>query len=190
MTSFIKDHILVDAALQQEIMRRITVANICVSQPLHTADPLGLLECLAAKRSSVYLHRCGISLRTLIYPAMSNQEQLSCLNQCSHQLTSAAVKGEFNYVSLLGNAWLLVNLLGVFVDTLLFLHDASKPVEISANAIATAGVANEIRRGRNPRRGVRGTAGHALAGCEPQVESFGWARTRSNRSVRRDRNGA
>ena len=32
-----------DPALQQEIMRRITVANNCATEPLPTADPLGLL---------------------------------------------------------------------------------------------------------------------------------------------------
>jgi ADP-ribose pyrophosphatase YjhB (NUDIX family) len=46
---------LVNPALQQEIMRRITIANICVSQPLHTADPLGLLEMPGGKEVSVYL---------------------------------------------------------------------------------------------------------------------------------------
>ena len=51
----IKDHMLVDPALQQEIMRRITVANICTSQPLHTADPLGLLALPGGKQVSVYL---------------------------------------------------------------------------------------------------------------------------------------
>jgi ADP-ribose pyrophosphatase YjhB (NUDIX family) len=50
----IRDHMLVDPALQQEIMRRITVANICVSQPLHMADPLGLLEMPGGKVVSVY----------------------------------------------------------------------------------------------------------------------------------------
>ncbi len=42
-----------------------------------------------------------------------------------------------------------MDLLDFSVDPLLFFHDAGKPVEIPANAIATAGVANEIRRGRN-----------------------------------------
>ena len=59
MSSLIKDHMLVDAALQQEIMRRITAANICVSQPLHTADPLGLLEMPGGKQVSVYLRHAA-----------------------------------------------------------------------------------------------------------------------------------
>ena len=46
---------LIDAALQQEIMRRITMANICVSQPLRTADPLGLLVMPGGNEVSVYL---------------------------------------------------------------------------------------------------------------------------------------
>jgi ADP-ribose pyrophosphatase YjhB (NUDIX family) len=46
---------LVDPALQQEIMRRITVANICVSQPQHTADPLGLLVMPGGNKVSVFL---------------------------------------------------------------------------------------------------------------------------------------
>jgi ADP-ribose pyrophosphatase YjhB (NUDIX family) len=51
----INDHMLVDPALQQEIMRRITVANICTNQPLHAADPLGLLQLPGGKQVSVYL---------------------------------------------------------------------------------------------------------------------------------------
>jgi ADP-ribose pyrophosphatase YjhB (NUDIX family) len=46
---------LVDPALQQEIMRRITAANVCLSQPLHTADPLGMLEMPGGREVSVYL---------------------------------------------------------------------------------------------------------------------------------------
>jgi len=55
MTFIIKDHMLIDPPLQQEIMRRISVANICVSQPLHTADPLGSLEMPGGREVSVYL---------------------------------------------------------------------------------------------------------------------------------------
>jgi ADP-ribose pyrophosphatase YjhB (NUDIX family) len=55
MTFVIKDHMLIDPALQEEIMRRIRVANICVSQPLHTADPLGSLEMPGGKEVAVYL---------------------------------------------------------------------------------------------------------------------------------------
>jgi ADP-ribose pyrophosphatase YjhB (NUDIX family) len=55
MTFVIKDHMLIDPPLQQEIMRRISVANICVSQPLHTADPLGSLEMPGGREVSVYL---------------------------------------------------------------------------------------------------------------------------------------
>ena len=46
---------LVDPELQQEIMRRITMADICVSQPLRTADPLGLLVMPGGNEVSVYL---------------------------------------------------------------------------------------------------------------------------------------
>jgi ADP-ribose pyrophosphatase YjhB (NUDIX family) len=46
---------LVNPALQQEIMRRITMANICVSQPLRTADSLGLLVMPGGNEVSVYL---------------------------------------------------------------------------------------------------------------------------------------
>jgi bifunctional NMN adenylyltransferase/nudix hydrolase len=46
---------LVDPALQQEIMRRITMADICVSQPKRTADPLGLLVMPGGNEVSVYL---------------------------------------------------------------------------------------------------------------------------------------
>ena len=46
---------LVDPALQQEIMRRITMADICASQPLRTADPLGLLVMPGGNEISVYL---------------------------------------------------------------------------------------------------------------------------------------
>jgi len=59
VTSLIKDHMLVDPALQQEIMRRIAMANICVSQPRHTADPLGLLGMPGGKEVSVYLRHAA-----------------------------------------------------------------------------------------------------------------------------------
>ena len=55
MTSVIKDHMLVDPALQQEIMRRITAANICVSQPVHTADALGLIDMPDGRKVFAYL---------------------------------------------------------------------------------------------------------------------------------------
>jgi ADP-ribose pyrophosphatase YjhB (NUDIX family) len=55
MTFLINNHMLVNPALQQEIMRRIKVANICVNQPLHTADSLGSLEMPGGKEISVYL---------------------------------------------------------------------------------------------------------------------------------------
>jgi 8-oxo-dGTP pyrophosphatase MutT (NUDIX family) len=51
----VRDHMLVDPALQQAIMRRITAANICVNQPPHAADPLGLLQMPGGKEVSVYL---------------------------------------------------------------------------------------------------------------------------------------
>lgn len=59
MTFLIKDHMLIDLALQQEIMRRIRVAHICVSQPLQTADPLGSLEMPGGKAVSVYLRHAA-----------------------------------------------------------------------------------------------------------------------------------
>ena len=55
MTLLIKDHMLVDPALQQEIMRRITAADICASQPLQTVDPLGLIDMPGDRQVSAYL---------------------------------------------------------------------------------------------------------------------------------------
>ena len=55
MTSAIKDHMLCDPALQQEIMRRITVASICASQPVHPADPLGSIDIPGGRQVSAYL---------------------------------------------------------------------------------------------------------------------------------------
>jgi hypothetical protein len=55
MTSLIKDHMLIDPALQQEIMRRITVANVCSSQPVHTADPLGLIDMPGGRQVFAYV---------------------------------------------------------------------------------------------------------------------------------------
>jgi ADP-ribose pyrophosphatase YjhB (NUDIX family) len=51
----IQDHMLVDPGLQQEIMRRIKVANVCVNRPLHAADFLSSLEMPGGREVSVYL---------------------------------------------------------------------------------------------------------------------------------------
>jgi len=55
MISLIKDHMLVDPALQQEIMRRITEANVCASQPVETVNPLGLIDMPGGRQVSAYL---------------------------------------------------------------------------------------------------------------------------------------
>jgi hypothetical protein len=55
-------------------------------------------------------------------------------------------KGAFNYVLLLGNAWVLVDFLDLPLDLVLFLHDAGEADYLPANAIASAAPAKEICR--------------------------------------------
>ena len=72
-------------------------------------------------------------------------------------------KGDFNYVLFLGNAWAVVDFLGVSLDLVLLFHDAHKADHLPPNAISLAAPAKEICRRRNHRRGIRRTADQAPA---------------------------
>src|ERR1700732_755273 len=55
MTSPVRDHMLIDPLLQQEITRRIQAAKFSVSQPAQTADPLGTITYPDGTCVAVYL---------------------------------------------------------------------------------------------------------------------------------------
>lgn len=59
MTPFIRDYMLVDPALQQEIVRRIEAGNFGASQPDQPADPLGSIAMPDGPRVSVYLRHAA-----------------------------------------------------------------------------------------------------------------------------------
>jgi 8-oxo-dGTP pyrophosphatase MutT (NUDIX family) len=59
MTTFIRDHMLTDPALQQEIVHRIEAGNFDADQPGYVADPLGSIVLPDGKRVSVYLRHAA-----------------------------------------------------------------------------------------------------------------------------------
>ena len=63
-----------------------------------------------------------------------------------------------------GNALVLVGVLGPAVDDLLLVLDAHPSIHLPGTPVAPAAPEKEICRGRDYKRGVRGTAGEALAG--------------------------
>lgn len=67
------------------------------------------------------------------------------------------------------NALDLVDLLDILLDALLVIHDADAPIHLPGNAITLAAPEKEICRRRDHKRGVRGTAGQAPAGCECEI---------------------
>jgi hypothetical protein len=67
------------------------------------------------------------------------------------------------------NALDLVDFLDILLDALLVIHDADAPIHLPRDAIALATPEKEICRRRDHKRGVRGTAGQAPAGCECEV---------------------
>lgn len=59
MTLNIRDHMLVDPALQQEIVRRIEAGRFGAGQPERAADPLGVVAIEHGTRVSVYLRHAA-----------------------------------------------------------------------------------------------------------------------------------
>lgn len=55
MTSPLKDHMLVDSALQQEIVRRALAGNLSAGQPVHAVDDLGMILMPDGRQVSIYL---------------------------------------------------------------------------------------------------------------------------------------
>jgi 8-oxo-dGTP pyrophosphatase MutT (NUDIX family) len=59
MTVFVKDHMLVDPALQQEIVCRVEAGNFGADEPGQAADALGFIIMPDGKRVSVYLRHAA-----------------------------------------------------------------------------------------------------------------------------------
>jgi hypothetical protein len=72
-------------------------------------------------------------------------------------------KGDFNYVLFLGNAWAVVDFLGVSLDSVLLFHDARKADHLPPNADSFAALAKKICGRRNHGRGIRRTANQTPA---------------------------
>ena len=80
-------------------------------------------------------------------------------------------KGDFNYVLFLGNAWAVVDFLGVPLDFVLFFHDARKAGNLPPNAVSFAAPAKKICRRGNHRRGIRRTADQTAARRQYEIAS-------------------